>query len=48
MMDKGVITLRDVADLASDELMELLGNDRFSERNAIQIVMTARRDVYGI
>jgi N utilization substance protein A len=44
----GVRTLADLADLASDELIEILGQDNMSERLAGRIVMKAREEVYGI
>jgi len=44
----GVRTLADLADLASDELVEILGEDNMSERLAGRIVMKAREEIYGI
>jgi transcription termination/antitermination protein NusA len=40
--EKGVKTLDDVADLASDELREIVGNDELSEGKANEIIMAAR------
>ena len=39
---KGVKTLDDLADLASDELVEMLGNDVLTEKEAEKIIMSAR------
>ena len=39
---KGVKTLDDVADLASDELREIVGNDDLTEAKANEIIMAAR------
>ena len=39
---KGVKTLDDVADLASDELREIVGNDELNEAKANEIIMAAR------
>ncbi|MDR0967814.1 MAG: transcription termination factor NusA [Rickettsiales bacterium] len=44
----GIRSLADLADLASDELVEILGEDNMSERLAQRIVMKARELVYGI
>ena len=44
----GVRSLSDLADLASDELVEILGEDNMSERLAGRIVMKAREVAYGI
>jgi len=44
----GVKSLADLADLASDELVEMLGEDNMSERLAGRIVMKARELAYGI
>ena len=44
----GVRNLEDLADLASDELIEILGADNMSERLAGRIVMKAREMAYGI
>jgi N utilization substance protein A len=40
--EKGVKTLDDVADLASDELREIIGNDELTEAKANEIIMAAR------
>ena len=40
--EKGVKTLDDLADLAGDELMEILGKDVLSEEQANEIIMAAR------
>ena len=40
--EKGVKTLDDLADLASDELIELLGEGSFEEAAANDIIMAAR------
>ncbi|MBI1779227.1 MAG: transcription termination/antitermination protein NusA [Proteobacteria bacterium] len=40
--DKGVKTLDDLADLASDELREIVGADALSEEEANQVIMAAR------
>ncbi len=40
--DKGVKTLDDLADLASDELVEIVGADHMDEDTANQIIMAAR------
>jgi len=40
--EKGVKTLDDVADLASDELREIVGNDELTETKANEIIMAAR------
>ena len=40
--DKGVKTLDDVADLASDELREIIGGDNLTESKANEIIMAAR------
>lgn len=44
----GVRSLADLADLASDELVEILGADNMSERLAGRVVMKAREMAYGI
>lgn len=41
-------TITDFADLASDELVEILGEDKIDEEEAGNLVMIARRYVYGI
>ncbi|MER2520933.1 MAG: transcription termination factor NusA [Bdellovibrionales bacterium] len=40
--EKGIKTLDDVADLASDELREILGMDNLTENKANEIIMAAR------
>ena len=40
--EKGVKTLDDLGDLASDELIEILGADEMTEEGANQIIMAAR------
>jgi len=40
--EKGLKTLDDVADLASDELREIVGNDELTEGKANEIIMAAR------
>jgi N utilization substance protein A len=44
----GIRSLTDLADLASDELIEILGEDNMSERLAERIVMKAREVAFGI
>ena len=44
----GIRSLEDLADLASDELIEILGEDTVSSRLAARIVMKAREIAYGI
>ena len=44
----GVKSLDDLADLASDELVEILGEDNMSNRLAGRIIMKAREVAYGI
>jgi len=46
--ENGVKSLSDLADLASDELVEILGADNMSPRLAERIVMKARELAYGI
>ncbi|MBX6376401.1 MAG: transcription termination/antitermination protein NusA [Acetobacteraceae bacterium] len=41
--EKGVKTLDDLADLASDELIEILGSDEMDEETANAIIMAARQ-----
>ena len=43
LAEKGVKTIDDLADLASDELMELLGADVLNETDANRIIMAARK-----
>jgi N utilization substance protein A len=40
--EKGLKSLDDVADLASDELREIIGNDNLTEAKANEIIMAAR------
>jgi N utilization substance protein A len=40
--EKGVKTLDDLADLASDELIEIVGSDNLDEETANQVIMAAR------
>jgi N utilization substance protein A len=40
--EKGIKTLDDVADLAGDELREVVGNDELTENKANEIIMAAR------
>jgi N utilization substance protein A len=40
--EKGVKTLDDLGDLASDELMEIVGADKMDEATANDVIMTAR------
>ena len=42
LAEKGVKTIDDLADLASDELIELLGENSLSEVEANRIIMAAR------
>lgn len=44
----GIKTLTDLADLASDELVEILGEDTMSQRLAGRVIMKARELVYNI
>ena len=44
----GIRSLEDLADLASDELVEILGADNMSERLSGRVVMKARELAYGI
>jgi len=45
--EKGVKTLDDLADLASDELIEILGPDAVDEETANAIIMAARAHWFG-
>ena len=45
--EKGVKTLDDLADLAGDELVELLGADNMDEAQANEIIMAARAHWFG-
>ena len=40
--EKGVKTLDDLADLASDELIEIVGTDNMDEATANEVIMAAR------
>jgi transcription termination/antitermination protein NusA len=40
--EKGVKTLDDLADLASDELIEIIGADKMDEPTANELIMAAR------
>jgi N utilization substance protein A len=40
--EKGIKSLDDVADLAGDELREIVGNDELTEGKANEIIMAAR------
>jgi N utilization substance protein A len=40
--EKGVKTLDDLADLAADELIEMVGKDKLTEEDANAIIMAAR------
>ena len=42
LAEKGVKTLDDVADLAADELIEMLGENTLSEDEANKVIMAAR------
>ena len=44
----GIKSLEDLADLASDELIEILGEDTMSPRLAGRVIMKARELAYGI
>ena len=46
--ENGIKTLSDLADLASDELVEILGEDTMSEHLANRVIMKAREIAYGI
>ena len=46
--ENGIKSLGDLADLASDELVEILGEDTMSPRLAGRVVMKARELAYGI
>ena len=48
LAESGIKSLSDLADLASDELVEILGEDNMSPRLAERVVMKARELVYGI
>lgn len=44
----GIKSLEDLADLATDELVEILGEDTMSNRLAGRVIMKAREMAYGI
>ena len=44
----GIKTLSDLADLASDELVEILGEETMSMRLAGRVIMKAREVAFGI
>jgi N utilization substance protein A len=46
--ENDIKSLSDLADLASDELVEILGEDTMSERLAERVIMKARELAYGI
>ena len=46
--ENGVKSLSDLADLATDELIEILGEDTMSTRLAGRVIMKARELAYGI
>lgn len=46
--NSGIKSLTDLADLASDELVEILGEDNMTSRLAGRVIMKARELVYGI
>ena len=46
--ENGVKSLSDLADLASDELVEILGEDMMSPRLAARVIMKAREIAYDI
>lgn len=46
--ENGIKSLTDLADLAADELVEILGEDTMSPRLAGRVVMKARELAYGI
>ena len=46
--EAGIKSLSDLADLASDELVEILGEDNMSQRLAERVIMKARELAYGI
>ena len=43
MADKGIKTIDDLADLAADELIEILGENTISVNEANKIIMAARQ-----
>ena len=46
--ENGIKSVADLADLSSDELVEILGEDTMSERLAGRVIMKAREQAYGI
>ncbi len=46
--ENGIKSVADLADLSSDELVEILGEDTMSERLAGRVIMKAREVAYGI
>ena len=46
--ENNIKSLSDLADLASDELVEILGEDNMSPRLAERVIMKARELAYGI
>ena len=44
----GIKSLSDLADLSTDELIEILGEDTMSPRLAGRVIMKARELAYGI
>ncbi|MDW3024859.1 MAG: transcription termination factor NusA [Alphaproteobacteria bacterium] len=46
--EAGIKSLEDLADLATDELVEILGEDTMSSRLAGRVIMKARELAYGI
>ena len=46
--EAGIKSLEDLADLATDELVEILGEDTMSTRLAGRVIMKARELAYGI
>ena len=46
--ESGIKSLADLADLATDELVEILGEDTMSNRLAGRVIMKARELAYGI
>jgi len=48
LSEANIKSLSDLADLASDELVEILGEDTMSERLAERVIMKARELAYGI
>ena len=44
----GIKTLSDLADLSSDELVEILGEETMSTRLAGRVIMKAREIAFGI